>query len=110
MEQKLAWAALLAAGICEVAWAVGLKYAEGFTRLMPSAISIFFMVASVLLLSYALRSLPLGMAYAIWTGIGAVGTAIVSTLLFQEAMAVGKAVSMAMIVIGIVGLKLAPQA
>ncbi len=101
----LPWLLLIAAGLCEIVWAVGLKYSEGFTRAVPSAITIAFMVASVWLLSVALRSIPVGTGYAVWTGIGAVGTAIAGMYLFGESRAVIRLACMVMIVAGIVGLK-----
>ena len=76
MSQSVAWLVLFVAGLCEIGWAVGLKYTEGFSRLWPSVGTVAAMVASVLLLGLALKALPLGTAYAVWTGIGAVGTAI----------------------------------
>ena len=105
-----AWLTLVAAGVCEVVWAVGLKYTEGFTRLVPSAISIAFMVASILLLTQALKVLPLGTAYAVWTGIGAIGTAVCGMWLFNEPRDALRLASIGLIVAGIVGLKLAGSA
>lgn len=102
---SLPWLLLIAAGVCEIVWAVGLKYSEGFTRLLPSAITAGFMVASVWWLSVALRSIPVGTGYAVWTGIGAVGTAICGMILFDESRAVIRLLCMVMIVAGIVGLK-----
>jgi quaternary ammonium compound-resistance protein SugE len=102
----LAWVILLLAGLCEVAWAVGLKYTEGFTRLWPSIGTLLAMAVSVLLLGWSLKTLPLGTAYAVWTGIGAVGTALLGMALFGESRDVARLVSIALIVAGIVGLKL----
>ena len=100
------WLTLLVAGLLEVVWAVGLKYTEGFTRLVPSAITLVAMAASVLLLGIAMRNLPLGTAYAVWTGIGTVGTAIVGMLLLGEPAGALRIACIGLIVLGIVGLKL----
>jgi quaternary ammonium compound-resistance protein SugE len=98
------------AGLFEIGWAVGLKYTHGFTNLYASLATVGAMVVSLGLLALALRTLPLGTAYAIWTGIGGVGTAILGMVLFGEAMSVRRALCIALIVIGIVGLKLfAPE-
>ena len=97
----------MAAGLLEVGWAIGLKYTEGFARLTPSLLTLGAMAASFALLAQALRSLPVGTAYAVWTGIGAVGTAIVGMLLLGESREVGRLVSIGLIVAGIVGLKMA---
>lgn len=106
MSSGVAWIILLVAGICEVAWAVGLKYTEGFSRLWPSVATVLAMIVSVVLLGWALRTLPLGTAYAVWTGIGAVGTAILGMVLFGESREVARLVCIGLIVAGIVGLKL----
>jgi quaternary ammonium compound-resistance protein SugE len=97
---------LFVAGLCEIGWAVGLKYTEGFSRLWPSAATLVAMAASVVLLGWSLKVLPLGTAYAVWTGIGAVGTAILGMVLFGESKEVARLVSIALIVAGIAGLKL----
>jgi quaternary ammonium compound-resistance protein SugE len=94
------------AGLCEIGWAVGLKYTEGFSRLWPSVATVAAMVVSVALLGLALKALPLGTAYAVWTGIGAVGTAILGIYLFNEPRDALRLVCIALIVAGIVGLKL----
>ena len=101
------WMLLVLAGLLEVGWAVGLKYTEGFSRLWPSVFTAVAMVASFWLLSLALRSLPLGTAYGVWVGIGAVGTALAGMLLFHEPATPLKLVSLMLVVAGIAGLKLA---
>ena len=101
-----AWLLLIAAGLLEVVWAIGLKYTEGFSRLMPSVITIAAMIASVWLLAMALKSIPVGTGYAVWTGIGAVGTAILGIILFNEAATVARIACIGLIVAGIFGLKL----
>ena len=102
----MAWFALFAAGLFEVGWAVGLKYTEGFTRPLPTAATIASMIISLGLLGLALRSLPLGTAYAIWTGIGTVGTVVLGIVLFGEATDTIRLACIGLIVAGIVGLKL----
>ena len=102
----LAWVVLFFAGLCEIGWAVGLKYTEGFSRLWPSVATGVAMLASVVLLGWSLKTLPLGTAYAVWTGIGAVGTAILGMLLFGESREAARLACIALIVAGIVGLKL----
>jgi quaternary ammonium compound-resistance protein SugE len=102
-----AWIMLGAAGLLEIVWAVGLKYAEGFTKPVPSAITISAMVASMWLLAQAARTLPLGTAYAVWTGIGAVGAALLGIMLFSESANAMRLACIALIVVGIIGLKLA---
>lgn len=103
----MAWIVLFLAGLFEVAWAIGLKYTEGFTRPLPSALTLVAMVASVVLLGFAMKSLPVGTAYAVWVGVGAVGTAILGIVLFAEPANAGRLISLGLIVAGIVGLKLA---
>jgi len=102
----MAWVYLTIAGLLEVVWAIGLKYTEGFTRLGPTAITVAAMVASVVLLGVALRDLPVGTGYAIWTGIGTIGTAVLGMLIFQEPATALRLASIGLIVAGIVGLKL----
>jgi quaternary ammonium compound-resistance protein SugE len=102
----MAWLYLLIAGSLEVAWAIGLKYTDGFTRLIPSIWTVASMVASLLFLGLALKTLPVGTAYAVWTGIGAVGVAIFGIILFAEPANALRLGSIALIVSGIVGLKL----
>jgi quaternary ammonium compound-resistance protein SugE len=102
----MAWIVLFVAGLLEIAWAVGLKYTEGFTRLWPSVATGVAVVGSMGLLGVAIRTLPLGTAYAIWTGIGTVGTAVLGILLFREPASVIRLVCITLIVTGIVGLKL----
>jgi quaternary ammonium compound-resistance protein SugE len=101
-----AWLLLLAAGLLEVIWAIGLKYTEGFSRLLPSIITIAAMIASVWLLALALKSIPVGTGYAVWTGIGAVGTAILGIVLFSEPATAARLFCIGLIVAGIFGLKL----
>lgn len=102
----MSWLILLVAGLLEVVWAVGLKYTHGFSRLVPSVITVTAMIASIALLSWAMKSLPVGTAYAIWTGIGAVGAAITGILLLGESASLGRLLSLGLIVCGIIGLKL----
>ena len=102
----MAWIALVIAGLLEVGWAIGLKYTEGFTRPLPTALTVLSMVASVGLLGWAMKSLPVGTAYAVWVGIGAVGTVILGIVLFDEPAHTARLVSVGLIVAGIVGLKL----
>jgi len=101
------WLVLIIAGLFEIGWAVGLKYTEGFTRLWPSLGTAASMVLSVVLLGLALRSLPLGTAYAVWTGIGTVGTALFGIALFHESADPLRLACIGLIVLGIAGLKLA---
>lgn len=101
----LAWLILLIAGLCEIGWAIGLKYTEGFSRFWPSFWTLLGMIASVALLGWSLKTLPIGTAYAVWTGIGAVGTALLGMYLFDESRDVLRLVCIGLIVAGIVGLK-----
>ncbi len=102
----MAWVYLFIAGIFEVIWAMGLKYSHGFTKLYPSLITLGGMIISFYLLSLATKSLPIGTAYAIWTGIGALGTVILGIFLFNEALSMQRIVFLGLILIGIFGLKL----
>lgn len=106
----MAWLLLLVAGLLEIGWAVGLKYTQGFTRPVPTALTVVSMVLSMLLLGLSVRTLPLGTAYAVWTGIGTVGTAVLGIVLFREPATVLRLVCIGLIVTGIVGLKLATRA
>ncbi len=103
----MAWVLLCVAGLFEIGWAVGLKYSDGFSRLVPSILAVSAMIASIVCLAFALKSLAVGTAYAVWTGIGAVGTAILGMYLFQEPATSLRLGSIALVVAGIVGLKLA---
>ncbi len=102
----MAWLYLLIAGLLEVGWAVGLKYTEGFTRLLPSVLTLASMTASVGLLALALKTLPMGTAYAIWTGIGAVGAAILGIILFGDPAHAPRLICIGLIVAGVIGLKI----
>ena len=104
------WLILFVAGLFEVAWAIGLKYTDGFTRMWPSVATVAAMVVSVVLLGIAMKTLPVGTAYAVWVGIGAVGTAILGVVLLGEAANAGRIVSLALIVAGVIGLKLSTPA
>ena len=106
----MAWVVLVLAGLFEIGWAIGLKYTAGYTRLWPSIGTVLGMVISVGLLGVAMKSLPVGTAYAVWVGVGAVGTAILGIVLFGEAANAGRIASLVLIVVGIVGLKLATPA
>ena len=101
----MSWIILFFAGLFEVGWAVGLKYTDGFTRPLPTALTVAAMAISLGLLGLAMKELPLGTAYAIWTGVGAVGTVIAGIILFGESMALVRLVSVALIVAGLIGLK-----
>ncbi|MGO2512144.1 quaternary ammonium compound efflux SMR transporter SugE [Marinomonas polaris] len=102
----MSWFILVIAGLLEVSWAIGLKYTEGFTKLWPSIGTIFSLVVSFVLLGLAMKTLPVGVAYAVWVGIGLVGTAILGILLFDESAQTLKLISLGLICAGIVGLKL----
>jgi len=99
------WLILFFAGLLEIAWAIGLKYSEGFTKFWPSFWTIVTLIGSMVLLAIAMKSLPVGTAYAVWVGIGAVGTVILGILLFKESADFGRLASVGLIVVGIIGLK-----
>ncbi|UMB75165.1 MULTISPECIES: quaternary ammonium compound efflux SMR transporter SugE [Dickeya] len=101
----MSWLILFLAGLLEVVWAIGLKYTHGFSRLVPSVITVVALFTSIGLLSLALKNLPTGTAYAIWTGIGAVGTALAGIILFGESVSPPRIISLTLIVAGIIGLK-----
>lgn len=103
----MAWLILVVAGLLEVGWAIGLKYTEGFTRPLPTTLTVVAMVASVWLLGIAMKSLPVGTAYAVWVGVGAVGTVILGIVLLDEPANPARLVSLGLIIAGIVGLRLA---
>jgi quaternary ammonium compound-resistance protein SugE len=102
----MSWVIVFVAGVLEVSWAIGLKYTDGFTRIGPSVATFAAMVASIFLLAIAMKELPVGTAYAVWTGVGAVGTAVLGIYLFGEAASAARIVSIAMIAGGIIGLKI----
>ncbi|MBA7716574.1 Guanidinium exporter [subsurface metagenome] len=102
----MAWTILFVAGLMEIGWAIGLKYTGGFSRLVPSVLTLACMLASIVLLGLAVKTLPIGTAYAVWTGIGAVGTAILGIILFGDPATAARIACIGLIVAGIVGLKL----
>jgi len=106
----MAWVILVVAGLFEVGWAIGLKYTDGFTRLWPTVWTVLAMIVSLWLLGIAMKSLPVGTAYAVWVGVGAVGTVVLGIVLLGEPANAGRLVSVALIIAGIVGLKLAAPA
>lgn len=106
LEVIMSWIILLLAGLFEVGWAIGLKYTEGFTRPLPTLLTVSAMLVSLGLLGLAMKELPLGTAYAIWTGVGAVGTVIAGIILFGESMALMRLASVALIITGLIGLKM----
>ena len=108
--QNTAWITLFFAGLLEAGWALGLRYTEGFTRVAPSVATLVVMGGSIYLLSRSLSGLPLGTAYAVWTGIGAVGTVIAGIVLFGESRSAGRLLCLFLIVAGIVGLKFCSDA
>jgi quaternary ammonium compound-resistance protein SugE len=101
------WVILVIAGLCEVGWAIGLKYTAGFTRLWPTVWTVLSMIVSLWLLGIAMKGLPVGTAYGVWVGVGCIGTVILGILLFGEPATPGRLISVALIIAGIVGLKLA---
>jgi len=106
----MAWVVLFIAGLFEIGWAVGLKYSEGLTRFWPTVATAVMLIMSMGLLAFALRTLPLGTAYAVWTGIGAVGTAVLGIILFREPATALRLLCIALILSGIIGLKLVSDA
>jgi quaternary ammonium compound-resistance protein SugE len=106
----MAWFILIVAGLLEVVWSLGLKYTQGFTRLVPSLVTGAAIIGSMFLLSRAARTLPIGTAYAVWVGIGVVGAAVGGFLLFHEAMTLARAAFLALLVVSIIGLKLTASA
>jgi quaternary ammonium compound-resistance protein SugE len=106
----MAWILLLLAGLLEVGWAAGLKASDGFSKPLPAAVTVVLMIGSFWLLALALRTIPLGTGYAVWTGIGAVGTALVGIVAFGESTAPARLASIALVLAGIVGLKLSADA
>lgn len=102
----MSWLILVVAGLFEIVWALGLKYTDGFTRPLPSAVTVVALLVSIVLLSNATRSLPVGTAYAVWVGIGAVGTAVGGMVLFGEAASASRISLLALLVVSIIGLKL----
>jgi quaternary ammonium compound-resistance protein SugE len=110
VTSNYAWPLLVIAGLLEIVWAIGLKYTDGFTRLWPSIGTVAAMAASMVLLGIALRTLPAGTGYAVWVGIGAVGTAILGIVLLGESASLPRLLSIALIVAGIIGLKLSTPA
>ena len=102
----MSWLILLLAGLFEVAWAIGLKYTDGFTRPLPTLLTVCAIIVSLALLSLAMKGLPLGTAYAIWTGIGAIGTLIAGVILFGEPITLLRMASAALIICGLIGLKI----
>ena len=110
MMDTRAWTLLIIAGLFEVGWAVGLKYTDGFTRILPSILTVLGMIASFVLLAQALRTIPVGTGYAVWTGVGAVGTAIFGIIVLGESRDAARLVSLLLIVAGIIGLKLTSDA
>ncbi len=101
----MAWVVLVIAGLCEVGWAIGLKYTDGFSRLGPSLLTVLAIIASMVLLGVSLKTLPVSVAYPIWTGIGTVGAATLGVILFKEVLSTAQVVFLLMIVVGILGLK-----
>ena len=107
---RLSWIILFIAGLFEIVWAIGLKYTEGFTRLWPTVGTVLAMILSIALLGLAMKTLPVGTAYAVWTGVGAVGTVVLGIILLGEPATAGRLISLGLIVAGIVGLKLVTPA
>ena len=110
MPSNLAWVTLFVAGLCEIGWAIGLKYTEGFTRLWPTVWTVFAMIVSLWLLGIAVKTLPVGTAYSVWVGVGAVGTVVLGIVLLEEPANAARLISVGLIIAGIIGLKLATSA
>jgi quaternary ammonium compound-resistance protein SugE len=108
--KHMAWVVVVIAGLFEVGWAIGMKYTKGFSRLWPTVGTVLAMVASVWLLSIAMKSLPVGTAYSVWVGVGALGTVVLGILLFGEPANLARLLSVSLIIAGIIGLKLATPA
>lgn len=108
-EDALAWIILIIAGLLEIGWAVGLRYTDGFTRPLPSLLTVLAIAASMLLLSFAARTLPIGTAYAVWVGIGAAGAAILGMILFDEPRNAGRIFFLGLLVVSIIGLKVSTR-
>lgn len=108
--KSMAWIILIVAGLFEVGWAIGLKYTDGFTRFWPTVLTALSMIISVGLLGLAMKTLPVGTAYAVWVGVGAIGTVLLGILLLGETANIGRLASVSLILVGIVGLKLATPA
>jgi quaternary ammonium compound-resistance protein SugE len=106
MGGVVSWTILIAAGILEVGWAVGLKYTDGFRNPLPSALVVLAIGISIFLLAVAARNIPIGIAYSVWVGIGAVGTVVLGTILFKEPISLGKGLCLLMLLASIIGLKL----
>jgi quaternary ammonium compound-resistance protein SugE len=106
----MAWTILFLAGLFEVAWAVGIKHSEGFTRLWPTVFTISTLILSFVLLNLAMKNLPVGTAYPVWVGIGSIGTVICGILLFKEPVTFGRILSICLVIAGIIGLKLCTAA
>ncbi len=109
MSHTAAWALLIVAGLFETAWAIGLKYTDGFTRLGPSVFTVATLIVSMLLLAYAVRVLPIGTAYAVWVGIGALGAATLGIVLFQEPLTPARAGFLLLLLVSIAGLRMTSQ-
>lgn len=105
-RMRMDWTYLLLAGLLEVGWAVGLKYTDGFTRLWPTVFTVVLLAASMLFLALAVRTIPIGTGYAVWTGIGAAGTAVLGIVLFNESAAGPRLLFIAIVLLGIIGLKM----
>ena len=106
ITMNMAWIYIIIAGICEIGWAVGLKYTQGFTKPVPVIITVVSYIASLIFLSFAIKQIPIGTGYAVWTGIGAVGTAILDIILFGESKEFARLFCILLIITGIVGLKI----